>query len=775
MRDGERIAPAGAVEASGSEAERAVGPGGAEVGAPAVRGAEPDREPSKDVSWRIEDDIAIVTLDRRGATANVLGTPVMMRLNEVWGEIERAVSAGYVRGVVIISGKPDIFVAGADVNEIASITDPSAGEEAAARGQAIFERLARLPVKTIAAIHGACVGGGLEMVLACAMRIATDDPRTRLGLPEVTLGIIPGFGGTQRLPRLIGLEPALDLILTGRLVDAKQARRIGLVDDVVAKPILLDWAKRYASGEVQPRRRPAPLAARARRTLLERFGVGRDLVFKQAEKRVRARTGGKYPAPLRAIEAVRSGLGKPMPEALAVEARIVGPLLASDICKSLAGLYLLSEQAKKQAADAARPVARLGVLGAGIMGAGIAQSAAQAGLPVRLRDVSVAALAAGMKAAAAVPREAVRRRRMTPVDMRRQMGRISATTDWRGFARCDLVIEAVVEDLEVKRTVLAQAAAAAPGALLATNTSSIAIDAIAEGLPDPSRLVGIHFFNPVHRMPLVEVVRGARTAEEAVATAVAFARRLGKTPIVVKDGPGFLVNRLLAPYLAEAVRCVVDRVPIETIDRAMTDFGMAMGPLAVLDEVGFDTAARVSRVLEAGLGERMAPAPGMARLLEAGRKGKKGGGGFYVYDRTGKRLGPDRAVYAVLGVPAPSRGETAKAAPRGDGPSALGPIADVPAPELVERLLYPMINEAARVLDEGIVAGPEWVDLAMVLGTGFAPFRGGPLRYADRVGLPAVVSRLRELAAAHGPRFEPAPALVARASSGQRFLPPTRP
>ncbi len=724
---------------------------------------------AKDVAWRIEDDIAIVTLDRQGATANVLTTPVMMRLNEVWGEIERAISAGYVRGVVIISAKPDIFVAGADVSEIASITDPSAGEEAASRGQAIFERLARLPVKTVAAIHGACVGGGLEMVLACAMRVATDDPRTRLGLPEVTLGIIPGFGGSQRLPRLVGLEASLDLILTGRLVDAKRARRIGLVDDIVAEPILLDWAKRYARGEVEPRRRPAPLVVRARRAILERLGAGRDLVFKQAEKQVRARTGGKYPAPLRAIEAVRAGLGRPMPEALATEARIVGPLLASDTCKALAGLYLLSEEAKKQAADAARPVTRLGVLGAGIMGAGIAQAAAAAGLPVRLRDVSVAALAAGMKALAAVPREAVRRRRMTPADMRRQMGRISTTTDWRGFARTDLVLEAIVEDLEAKRTVLAQAAAAAPEALLATNTSSISIDAIADGLPDPSALVGIHFFNPVHRMPLVEIVRGARTREEAVATAVAFARRLGKTPVIVKDGPGFLVNRLLAPYIAEAVRCVMDRVPVETIDGAMTEFGMAMGPLAVLDEVGFDTAARVSQVLEAGLGERMAPAPGMARLLEAGRKGKKGGGGFYLYDKAGKRLGADPAVYRVLGVPAPRRGEAAKAVARGDGPSTLGPTAGVPAPEMVERLLYPMVNEAARVLDEGLVAGPEWVDLAMVLGTGFAPFRGGPLRYADRVGLPAVVSRLRELAGTHGPRFDPSPALVARASAGRRF------
>ncbi len=743
-------------------------------------GAEGGAEPLKDVTWRIEDDVAVVTLDRQGHTANVLARPVMARLNEVWGEIERAVSAGQIRGMVIISAKPDIFVAGADVSEIAGISDAATGEEGAARGQAIFERLARLPVQTVAAIHGACVGGGLEMALACRMRIATDDPKTRLGLPEVTLGIIPGFGGSQRLPRLVGLEASLDLILTGRLIDAKRARRIGLVDDVVAKPILLEWAKKYARGEAEPRRRPAPLAARTRRLLFEKTGAGRDFVFRQAEKQVRARTGGKYPAALRAIEAVRGGAGRPMPEALAVEARIIGPLIASDTCKALAGLYLLSEQAKKQAADAARKVERLGVLGAGIMGAGIAQAAAQAGLWVRLRDVSWAALAAGMKAVAAVPREALKRKRITAAEMRRQMGRISATVDWRGFGRADLVLEAIVEDLEVKRKALAEAAAAAPKALLATNTSSISIDAIASGLPDPSALVGIHFFNPVHRMPLVEVVRGARTRDEAVATAVAFARRLGKTPVIVKDGPGFLVNRLLAPYIAEAVRCVMDRIPVETIDGAMTEFGMPMGPLAVLDEVGFDTAARVAQVLEAGLGERMAPAPGMARLLESGRKGKKGGGGFYLYDKAGKRQGPDPSVYGVLGVPAPSGGGAktlglggaGPAAPAGGGgPMEIGPVnASVArAPELVERLVHPLINEAARALDEGLVAGPEWVDLAMVLGTGFAPFRGGPLRYADRVGLPAIVTRLRELTAAHGPRFEPAPALTARASQGRKF------
>lgn len=724
---------------------------------------------ARDVTWRIEDDVAVVTLDKQGSGANVLSTPVMTRLNEVFSELERAHSAGRIRGVVLISAKPDIFVAGADVSEIAGITDPAAGEEAAARGQAVFERLARLPLTTVAAIHGACVGGGLEMALACRMRVATDDPKTRLGLPEVTLGIIPGFGGSQRLPRRVGLEPALDLILTGRLVDARRARRIGLVDDVVAKPILLDWAKKYARGETTPRRRREPLVVRARRAVLERTGFGRDLVFKQAEKQVRARTGGKYPAPLRAIEAVRGGLDKPLPEALALEARVVGPLLASETCKALAGLYLLSEQAKKQAPGAARKVERLGVLGAGIMGAGIAQAAAQAGLLVRLRDVSWQALAAGMKAVAAVPREAVRRKRMAAAEMRRQLGRISATTDWRGFARADLVLEAVVEDLGVKRTVLAEAAAAAPKALLATNTSSISIDAIAEGLPDPSLLVGIHFFNPVHRMPLVEVVRGARTREEAVATAVAVARRLGKTPVIVKDGPGFLVNRLLAPYIAEAVRCVTDRIPIETVDQAMTEFGMPMGPLAVLDEVGFDTAAKVSRVLEAGLGERMAPAPGMGRLLETGRKGKKGGGGFYRYDKAGKRLGPDPSVYGALGVPVPSKGNAAKAEPKGDGPTSLGLAADVRTPELVERLVYPMVNEAARVLDEGLVAGPEWVDLAMVLGTGFAPFRGGPLRYADKVGLPAIVTRLRELAVTHGPRFEPSAALSGRASAGRKL------
>jgi 3-hydroxyacyl-CoA dehydrogenase/enoyl-CoA hydratase/3-hydroxybutyryl-CoA epimerase len=355
----------------------------------------------------------------------------------------------------------------------------------------------------------------------------------------------------------------------------------------------------------------------------------------------------------------------------------------------------------------------------------------------------------------------VKRRRITRRDMAQQLGRVSATTDWTGFRRTDLVIEAIVEDLDVKRRVLAEAADAAPEALVATNTSSLSIDAIAQGLPDPTRVVGIHFFNPVHRMPLVEVVRGPATSDEAVATGVAFARRLGKTPVVVNDGPGFLVNRLLAPYMAEAARCLTEGFSVEDIDGAMTDFGMPMGPLAVLDEVGFDTAAKVSQVLEAGLGERMAPAPQMAKLLEAGRKGKKGGGGFYLYDKAGKRGGPDPKVYSVLGVPPP------KAA--SGNPDDAAPVA------LQERLVYPMINEAARALEEGIVSGPEWLDLAMVLGTGFAPFRGGPLRFADKVGLPAIVTRLRDLARKHGARFEPSPPLTARASAGRRFHEARRP
>lgn len=751
----------------------------------------------------------------------------MTRLSEVLGELERAGSAGEIRGAVIVSAKPEVFVAGADVQEIAGIADPADGEAKAQRGQAIFERLARFPLPTVAAIHGACVGGGLEMALACRLRVATDDPKTRLGLPEVTLGIIPGWGGTQRLPRLIGLEAALDLILTGRLVDARRARRLGLVDDVVARPILLPVAKRYARGEAAPRPRPGSLAARARRWALEETRPGREFLFKQAEKRLRARTGGKYPAPLRALEAVRSGFGRPLPEGLALEARLVGPLLASEVCKALTGLFLLQEQAKKLPLGPAREVRKVGVVGAGIMGAGIAQAAAAAGLDVRLRDVSIEALAAGMKAIAAVPREAVRRGRATPAELSRQLARISATTDWSGFRRADLVIEAVVEDLEVKRRVLVEAAVAAPGALLATNTSSIAVDAIAAGLPDPAALVGMHFFNPVHRMPLVEVVRGPRTRDEAVATAAAVARRLGKTPVVVRDGPGFLVNRLLAPYLDEAVRCLADGLSIEQVDGAMVDFGMPMGPLAVLDEVGLDTAARVAAVLEAGLGERMAPAPGTGRLLEAGRRGKKSGAGFYRYDASGRRLGPDPAVYELLAVPAPAKaGATGGAAaqrqdhsaaaaaagpaaagvprtaggsqaplgagtPAGEGHAAGPPEGAVsagrpaeeasrpaarPVPsagaspiEIQERLVYRMVNEAARALDEGIVSGPEWVDLAVVLGTGFAPFRGGPLRYADRVGLPVIVSRLRELAAEKGPRFDPAPALTARAASGRRF------
>ncbi|HWP33983.1 MAG TPA: 3-hydroxyacyl-CoA dehydrogenase NAD-binding domain-containing protein, partial [Thermodesulfobacteriota bacterium] len=607
-----------------------------------------------EVGWRIEDDVALVTFDRPGSTVNVLSTPVMARLNEICAELERAAAAGEIHGVVVASAKPDVFIAGADVREIAAIADAADGEAKAARGQAILERLARLPLTTVAAIHGACLGGGLELALACRMRVATDDPKTRLGLPEVTLGIIPGFGGTQRLPRLIGLEAALDLILTGRQVDGRTARRLGLVDDLVARPILLAVAKAYARGQARPRPRPQPLARRLRRLLLERTRPGRALLFRQAERTVRARTRGRYAAPLKALEAVRGGLELPLAQALALEARLIGPLLASDACKALVGLFLVQEQAKRQAVGPARSVAKIGVVGAGLMGAGIAQAAAAAGLDVRLRDVSVEALAEGMKRVAAVVREGVRRGRLAPAEAAAQLARISATTDWRGFRRADLVIEAVVEDAEVKREVFRQAAAVAPAALLASNTSSLSIDTLAEGLPDPARLVGMHFFNPVHRMPLVEVVRGRRTGEEALATAVALAKQLGKTPVVVGDGPGFLVNRVLAPYLAEAVRCVLEGVAIERVDGAMEDFGMPAGPLAVLDEVGLDTAARVAAVLEAGLGPRFAFGPPLERLLEAGRRGRKGGLGFYRYDAAGRRRGPDPAVYRLLGVPEPA-------------------------------------------------------------------------------------------------------------------------
>jgi 3-hydroxyacyl-CoA dehydrogenase / enoyl-CoA hydratase / 3-hydroxybutyryl-CoA epimerase len=696
------------------------------------------------------DGVAWLVFDRPDARVNILGAAVLARLNELLGEIEEGVAAGRVRAVVVRSGKDGSFIAGADVNEIASVTDPAEAAAGAALGQAVFRRLERLRVPTVAAVDGVCLGGGTELILACDARIASDRPETKIGLPEVRLGIIPGFGGTTRLPRLIGVSDALGMILTGKPASAQKAQRTGLIHERMHHGVLYERARTLALELADGRR-----AERRRKPLLKRAmdstRLGRRLVLRQARKQVLRETKGHYPAPLAALDVIRRSLGRPLDRALEIEAEAVGRLVVSDVSRNLIHVYHLLESAKKAGPRgvAARRTNRVAVLGAGVMGGGIAQLLAYRDIDVRLKDIDSAALSLGLGHARKMFDRMVQRGRLPRRAAERHMDAIAPTLDYSGFGTVDVVIEAVVERMDVKQQVLREAEAnVRPGSVLATNTSSLSVTEMQRALERPGDFAGMHFFNPVHRMPLVEVIRGEATSDEALATVVALARRLDKTPVIVRDGPGFLVNRILGPYLNEAGWLLDEGAAIEQVDRTLRRFGMPMGPLRLLDEVGLDVARHAGAVMHAAFGDRLKPPPSITALQGTGLLGRKGGRGFYLYEGERDR-GVNKEIYAKVGLPSGRR--------------------ELAAQEILDRTLLAMVNEAARALEEQIVDSPGAVDLAMITGTGFPPFRGGLLRWADTLGMGAVLRRLEDLASTHGPRFEPATLIRQHAAAGRGF------
>jgi 3-hydroxyacyl-CoA dehydrogenase/enoyl-CoA hydratase/3-hydroxybutyryl-CoA epimerase len=709
---------------------------------------------------RHEDGWAVLVFDERDRKVNVFSSATMDELRERLEELAGSAPAG----LVVASGKPGGFVAGANVDEIETIESAEEGEAKARRGQEVFLRLEQLPCPTVAAVNGVCLGGGLELALACDYIAVSQDERVRLGFPEVNLGILPGWGGTRRLPRRVGLQRALDLVLSGRTLNPRSALRSGLADTLLPAEDFnqraLGWARAKAARKRSPGRalsRSRGLLQRWTNLLLEKTPPGRRVLFSQVRRRVRSRTGGHYPAPVAAIEVIEKGLSLSDRDAYALEAKQLGRLVVSPESRNLVGIYRASEAQKKRSAyPAARGVEAAGVLGAGIMGGGIAQLLTTRKIRVRMKDVNREALASGFAQAWKVYHGRVRRRRMKRAEAYDRMSCLSGTLDYSGFGRVDFVIEAVVENLEVKRKVLAEVEEATGGrAIFATNTSSLPVTRIAEGAAHPENVVGMHFFNPVHRMPLVEIIRGGRTSDLALDTAAALAVRLGKIPVLVEDGPGFLVNRILTPYLREGMRLFEEGQRIERIDRIMKNFGMPMGPLELVDEVGVDVAHKAAGVMQEAFSERW---PGgletLESLLSAGRLGKKTGRGFYVHE--GRKKFPDPEL-----VPSSSASASAETSGGGDD--------DAGAVEIGKRLMIAMIVESAACLQEKVVAGPAVLDLAMVMGTGFPPFRGGPLRYADSLGLPRVEREARALAAKHGPGFEPPEILSRLARENGRF------
>lgn len=656
--------------------------------------------------WRLEivDTQAQLTLDVAGQSANTLSREVIAELEQILTEL----APQYLRGLILRSAKPGGFIAGADVREFEKITDAHQATELARNAQRVFSQLAALPFPSVALIHGYCLGGGLELALACTYRVARDDPATRLGLPEVRLGIHPGFAGTLRLPALIGDLPALDLMLSGRSVSAREARRWGLVDEVVPERHLLHAAQALLHRHIP--RHQAPWHRR-----LAGWRPLRPLVARVLRARLSKKAPPQhYPAPHRLLDL---WLQRATAEQ---EAQSLGELLVSPTGRNLTQLFLRGEALKRGARATPHAIEWVHVIGAGTMGADIALWAAQRGFRVSLQDRSPEVLARALKRA----HEFCKKRQREPRAVQEVMDRLMPDLAGNGLKRADLVIEAIIEDLDAKQTLFHEIEQKIkPQALLATNTSSIPLEDLGKALADPSRLVGLHFFNPVTKMQLIEIVHGGRTSETALARARAFAVALDRLPLDVASRPGFLVNRVLMPYLLEGVRMVEEGIAPARVDASACDFGMPIGPIELADTVGLDICLAVAERLGATF---KIDVPASLRTHVAHKHlGKKTGAGFYTYNARGR----------------PARGWRAPA----------------PEPALAERLMLRLLNEAMACLREGVVQNAAAVDLGLVYGAGFAPFRGGPLGYAHALGEQQLHHSLYRLAAQHGTGFNPDP------------------
>ncbi len=755
----------------------------------------------------LNNGVAVLKFDLQGSKVNKLSSSVMAELDAVLGELAADKN---LRGLVIYSGKSDIFIAGADLDEVAKIQklSPTVSYEATQHGKAVFAKLEKLPFRTVAAIDGQCLGGGTELVLACSHRIASDNPKTKFGLPEVGLGFIPGWGGTVRLPKLIGAQAALEMILQPlKSWDAAKAYRSGLVSELVPTDKLLERAVAVALG-ARPKSYRKPVKQRVMRAALEKkwpavvalavagavvgaaaggllgglvgmlfsstflagaatgaawlsaaagllaaayasvVPLGRQMLRKGANAQVYKETRGNYPAPLAAIKVAMAAIEGSESRAYELESRTFGNLCTGEISQNLVRLFHLTQGGKKLSQDLLPK--KVGVLGCGVMGAGIVQIAAFSGFKVVARDPYPGAIERGQATVKGLFDKLVEKKMLSQAEADRLFANITfVKDDFAALADCDLVIEAVIEDVAAKQAAyLELEKVLSPEAIIATNTSSLSVSKLGSCLADPSRFGGLHFFNPVHAMKFVEVVKGDKTSERVANTLQIFATKLGKVTRPFADSAGFAVNRILAPYMYEAMRLFEEGVPGEDIEKAMTKFGMPMGPLALMDEVGLDICANVVKVMNGALGPRVAPTKLLAFVKESKLTGKKGGKGIYLYDEKGKSKGFNPEVLAQL---------------------SQTPVKKKPE-EIQDRMVLAMVNEAALCMAEGIAQDADDLNLAMILATGWAPFRGGPLRYADSVGSRVLLQKLEALHNSTGnDNYKPAALISELAASGKSF------
>lgn len=690
-----------------------------------------------------EQNIAWLCIDVPNEKMNTLQAAFADEMESVFTELEQHKSA--LKGLIIHSGKPDNFVAGADVRMLDACQSAQEAQALATKGQEMFEKLSKLSFPVVAAIHGPCLGGGLELALACDYRVCSDDDKTRLGLPEVQLGLLPGSGGTQRLPRLIGLLPSLDLILTGKQLRAKKAKKLGVVDACVAPTILLEVAKQFVEGKDKAKHKLS-----TKEKLMAQTGFGRKVIFEQAAKKTQQKTRGNYPATEAILEVIRYGLEHGFTKGLAYEAERFGELVMSHESKALRSIFFATTEMKKEHGSDAEPssVKRVAVLGGGLMGAGISHvTVAKAKLPVRIKDVSNDGVLNALNYNFKLFEKQRKRRILSKAQLQSKMQQLSGGIDFISFNHTDVVIEAVFEDLALKQQMVADIEQnAKPDTIFATNTSSLPIHQIAEQAARPENVIGLHYFSPVEKMPLVEVIPHQTTSDQTISTVVELARKQGKTPIVVKDCAGFYVNRILAPYMNEAAHILLTGEPIEQLDGALLDAGFPVGPITLLDEVGVDIGAKIMPILVNELGPRFQGPAVFDTLLKDGRKGRKSGKGFYTYKGKDKQV--DKSVYKLLN---------------------LTPESKMASQEMAMRCLLPMLNEAVRCLDEGIIRSPRDGDIGAIFGIGFPPFLGGPFRYMDQIGVVKLVEVMNEHAAKYGERFAPCDGLLTRASLNAPF------
>ncbi len=684
------------------------------------------------------DHVALITFDSPQKSVNTLTNESIDCLEEILDEVSRDSS---IRACILTSAKKDSFIAGADLDALHAVTTAKEAERLSRRSHALLNRVAQLRIPIVAAVHGTALGAGLEIMLACDYRVASNDSKTVFALPEVQLGLLPGGGGTQRLFRLIGLIEALPMLLTGKRVRAKKALELGLVDKLSDKDALIETAATLALAHSKNRRR----LKRGRLSILNRalmFPLVRTVLLRQARKSVQRKTLGLYPAPLAILKCVETGLRQGLHAGLEKESELFGRLVVSPEAKNLIWLFHATHELKRAAGKPT--VKTLGVLGAGLMGEGIATISLPLNAVV-LKDVSPESMSRAKSRIATY----LAKRAGTAL-----LERLTCTTQMKELAATELVIEAVFENLELKQKVLAEVEAAiSPTTVFASNTSALPIGQIAAQAKHPERVLGMHYFSPVPQMPLLEIIVTPVTSPAALATAQSYGAAQGKTVIVVKDSPGFYTTRILAPLLNESMLLLEEGASIEAVDKAMKLFGFPVGPIALLDEVGIDVGAHVAKDLGKAFEARSGGAsPALSRMNEAGYAGKKNQRGFYLYSKDKKKSGKklvNTEVYDFFG----------------------GPDRKAFAPTLIaDRIALMMINEAVYCLQEQVIRSPLDGDVGAVLGLGFPPFRGGPFHHIDTVGAARVASRLTDLAQAFGPRFKPAPLLLKLAQSGARFF-----